>query len=114
MPMSRARTAPPSGFCRYSVVAGAAKPAGVAIVIDSATAQIRESDTRMADIPAALLADKLDAAVQCVDIVLAETCRIEQLDRLAGTYSCRFDHGSDSGLLEIGRHRFSARRRKLH
>src|ERR1700730_12659332 len=111
--MTRARTAPPSGFCRYSGTVGLANPAGIAISIESAAAQIRESGTRIADILNVLLADKLDAAVQCVNIVLAEARRIHQLARLACPAPRRFDHSGDPGLLEIGGDRFGAGRRKL-
>src|ERR1700738_4942019 len=101
--MTRARTAPPSGFCRYSGTVGLANPAGIAISIESAAAQIRESGTRIADILNVLLADKLDAAVQCVDIVLAEARRIHQLDRLACTHPRPFDpHGGPRLLLTGG------------
>ena len=51
--------------------------------VSSAAAETIESRTRTVEHLLHLLADKLDAAVQRVDVILAETCRVEKLDRLA-------------------------------
>src|ERR1700682_1992799 len=100
MPITSARTAPPSGFCRNSGTEGPARLCGVATNTERAAAQIRGRFTRIADISVVLLPDKLDAAGQCLDIVLAQARRIHQLDRLAGTDPRGFDHRGDPGLLE--------------
>src|SRR5882757_8910093 len=99
MPITSARTAPPSGFCRNSGTEGPARLCGVATTTDRAAAQTRENFTRIADTPIVLLPDKLDATVQCVDVVLAQSGRIHQLDRLVGADPCGFDHRRNTGFL---------------
>src|SRR5215813_2291977 len=114
MPMTSARTSPPSGLRRTGAAAQASK-AAIPISARPAVHHVRSRvlSGRIA-YPAELLTAPLDPPVERIDVVLAEARRVGYVHRFIRAFADRLHRELEAVLAQKGRDSFRALAREFH